>query len=112
MRQIVLMLGPPGVGKGTVSQLLVERFGFRWLSSGEILRDERLTKSEAGKAIAELIDHGKFVSDELIVSLMMQEFRQLPTKCCLLLDGFPRTVAQAEALEEIATLDPSPGRRF
>ena len=99
MRRIVILLGPPGVGKGTVSQLLIEQFGFEWLSSGELLRDVKKSDSQIGQQIAKLIDAGEFVSDELIISLVEKELVKFPEDCCLLLDGFPRTLPQAEALD-------------
>ena len=99
MRRILVLLGPPGVGKGTVSRLLIEQFGFEWLSSGELLRDVKKLDSEIGQQIATLIDAGEFVSDELIISLVEKELEKVPKDCCLLLDGFPRTLPQAEALD-------------
>ena len=100
MRRIVILLGPPGVGKGTIARALLKRYGFEWLSSGELLRNQRRTTSEAAARIAELIDSGRLVPDELIVDLVKKELSSYHKDCYLLLDGFPRTLPQAVALEE------------
>ncbi len=99
MRRIFILLGPPGVGKGTVARGLVDAVQCRWLSSGDLLRDIKRTGSEIGRAIAELIDVGQFVPDELIIGLM-QERLDGCQDACLMLDGFPRTLAQAKSLDE------------
>ena len=99
MRRIVILLGPPGVGKGTVSKLLVNHFQFEWLSSGDLLRDVSRSGADLGRQISQLIDAGRFVPDELIISLVEEKLSDYPNNCNLLLDGFPRTIRQAVSLD-------------
>lgn len=101
MRHVVILLGPPGVGKGTVSQTFMARFGFRWLSTGELLRAVKKSGSDLARQIGKLIDAGKFAPDELVIDLLERELKAFPADCCLLLDGFPRTLPQAEALNGV-----------
>ena len=101
MRHVFVLLGPPGVGKGTLARSMVSDLSFRWLSSGELLRKEKRSGSEIGKQIAGLIDEGKFAPDELVIPLVEAELGKYPEDCCLLLDGFPRTLPQAPALDDI-----------
>jgi adenylate kinase len=100
MRRIVILLGPPGVGKGTASKSLLVDYGFEWLSSGDVLRNEKETGSEMGRRIAGCIDAGRLVPDDMIIDLVAKELAAYPRDCFILLDGFPRTLPQAEALDE------------
>jgi adenylate kinase len=97
--QLLIFLGPPGVGKGTASQSLVEHFGYCWLSTGDVLRDAKRSGSEFGKKIAKFIDSGRLVPDELVIELVEHRVAALPDSARLLLDGFPRTLAQARVLD-------------
>jgi len=93
-------MGPPGAGKGTQAKMLVERFGMTHLSSGDIFRAERAGGSDLGRQLAEYMDSGRLVPDETVVAVMAKAITQCADGAGLLLDGFPRTVAQAEALDE------------
>ena len=96
----LVLLGPPGAGKGTQAKLLAERFGLAHLSSGDILRAERAAATELGKKAQGYMDAGQLVPDELIVSMMAQHMaRAERERDGYILDGFPRTHAQAEALD-------------
>ena len=95
LRDIVL-LGGPGAGKGTQAQILVKRFGYRQLSTGDLLREHRNGGSELGKAAEGYMKRGELVPDELIIKMVEGE---LHDDAAVLFDGFPRTVAQAEALD-------------
>ncbi|MBR1626929.1 MAG: adenylate kinase [Bacteroidales bacterium] len=101
MRNIILF-GAPGAGKGTQSAIIREKFDFAYISTGEILRAEIKAGTELGKQAEDLINKGELVSDEIIIG-MIKSFIENNTTKDLLLDGFPRTVKQAEALDEILT---------
>ncbi len=92
-------MGPPGAGKGTQAKKLVERFGMVHLSSGDILRTERASGSLLGRKLAQYMDAGKLVPDDIVVSVMAKAMTENSGEAGLLLDGFPRTVPQAEALD-------------
>lgn len=98
-KDIYIFIGPPGSGKGTLSQYCIKKFGWKQLSTGALCRKHIVEKTEIGKKIDFAIKSGKLISDELVVS-MVQEW--LLTNAdyfnALILDGFPRTIAQAEAL--------------
>jgi adenylate kinase len=95
----LVLLGPPGAGKGTQAALLTEEWGIPRISSGEILREVAQRAGETGRRVAALIDQGHMVPDELIQSLIWERLEQPDAQAGFILDGFPRTVAQAEALD-------------
>ncbi len=94
----LILLGPPGSGKGTMSQMLAKDFDMYHVSSGALLREEIKKESELGLKIKEIVESGVLVPDELIVELVKNDVKD---KDNFILDGFPRTVAQAEALEDL-----------
>jgi adenylate kinase len=93
-------MGPPGAGKGTQAKRLVDEFGMTHLSSGDILRAERGSGSDLGRQLAQYMDAGGLVPDPIVVSVMAKAVSQNHSGRGLLLDGFPRTVHQAQALDE------------
>jgi adenylate kinase len=95
---IVVFLGPPGAGKGTQAQRLVEEKGFIHLSTGDMLREAVKKGTPLGLKAKEYMDRGELVPDDLIVELIKEN---LPKERNVILDGFPRTVAQAEALDKM-----------
>lgn len=95
---IVVFLGPPGAGKGTQAQRLVEEKGFIHISTGDLLREAVKNQTPLGLKAKEYMDRGELVPDDLIVALIKEK---LPDEGNVILDGFPRTVAQAEALEKM-----------
>jgi adenylate kinase len=97
----LVLLGPAGAGKGTQAALLAEQYQIPKISTGEMLREVAQRGGEAGRRIAELIDHGSMVPDAVVVDLVRQRLGQSDTKGGFVLDGFPRTVGQAEALDQI-----------
>jgi adenylate kinase len=96
----VILLGAPGAGKGTQSKLLSEYYGIPQISTGDILRDNISRGTDLGKIAAEQIDHGKFAPDELVCSMVAERLAQPDCSRGFVLDGFPRTVAQAEWLDQ------------
>ena len=96
----VVIMGPPGAGKGTQAKRLLERFDMVHLSSGDILRAERAAGSELGEKLKSHMDAGELVPDEIVVEIMAGAIARQDADKGVLLDGFPRTVAQAEALDK------------
>ena len=99
----LMLLGPPGAGKGTQAKRIVAETGLVHLSTGDILRDEVARGTELGLSAKAVMDRGELVSDELIIGMIHGRIEE--ASAGFLLDGFPRTIAQAEALEEITPLD-------
>ncbi len=95
----LIFLGPPGSGKGTQAGRLAERLGIVQLSSGDALRRERKDGSEIGRKAAQYMDAGTLVPDEVITGVMLAAIDKLPAGTGFILDGFPRTVPQAESLK-------------
>jgi adenylate kinase len=96
-----LLLGPPGAGKGTQSAIIARRTGVARISTGEMLRDAIARKTPLGVQAAPLMDRGKLVPDSLLVALIAERVAEPDCTNGLLLDGFPRTVHQAEALDRL-----------
>ena len=94
----VILLGPPGAGKGTQGLRLAEAFGWERLVTGDLLRAARRQGTEVGRRAERYMDAGELVPDDVMVALFEERLSRLPEGSSVLLDGFPRTVAQAEAL--------------
>lgn len=101
----LVILGAPGAGKGTQAGLLADRLGIPTISTGNLLRAAMQQGTELGKQVKETMDAGKLVSDELIIQLVKERLGQEDCKNGYLLDGFPRTLAQAKALSGFAKID-------
>jgi len=97
----LLLLGPPGAGKGTQALRLVERLGIPQISTGDMLRAAVATGSEVGRQAKSHMDAGKLVPDEVVIGVAEQRLADPDAKQGFILDGFPRTVAQAEALDRM-----------
>ena len=95
---ILIFLGPPGAGKGTQAKILEEQFGYRQISTGDLLRTHRRKGTALGKEAQSYMDSGKLVPDDLIIRMMDGELVNVRDA---ILDGFPRTIAQAQALDEL-----------
>ncbi len=99
--RVVVFLGPPGAGKGTQSVTIAEHFDMWHISTGNIMRSALKSGSELGSKAKSFIDKGELVPDELVIRLINEVFSLSPTKNGYVLDGFPRTIAQAEALDNM-----------
>lgn len=97
----IILTGAPGCGKGTQARLLKERIAIPHLSTGEMLRAEAQTGSKLGREIKALIDGGNLVPDEMIIKMLEKRIAQDDCKNGFILDGFPRTLPQAEVLEQM-----------
>lgn len=94
------MFGPPGSGKGTQSQKILEQYGLIHLSTGEMLRYEMDNKTEIGERIREGMDNGEYVSDELALQLIKRRIERYKNPKGFVFDGFPRTLNQAQKLDK------------
>ena len=95
----LVLFGPPAAGKGTQAKKLVAERGLIQLSTGDMLRAARASGTELGKKVAGIMDRGDLVSDEIVIALIEEQLDRNPDCAGFIYDGFPRTVAQAEALD-------------
>jgi adenylate kinase len=101
MSDYVVLLGPPGAGKGTQAQIVSEELGLPHISSGDIFRENLKNKTELGRIAEEYINRGELVPDDITISMIQERISRPDCNSGALLDGFPRTPAQAKALEEM-----------
>lgn len=102
MKNIVIF-GAPGSGKGTQSDILVSKYGFKHISTGDVLRAEIKKGSELGKTAQGFIDHGQLIPDSLMIDILANVYDSLCPCEGVIFDGFPRTIPQAEALKAMLT---------
>ena len=96
---IVIFLGPPGAGKGTQAEHIVERYGIPQLSTGDMLRAAVAAETPVGRQAKEIMDAGNLVSDDIVAAIVAERIEAEDCKGGFLLDGFPRTIVQAEMLD-------------
>ena len=101
MRHNIVLIGPPGVGKGTQGQRLSERYGIPIISTGDMLREAVRQGTELGREASGYMNRGELVPDDVVVGIVGQRLQDKDCEKGFILDGFPRTTAQAEGLERI-----------
>ena len=101
MTKFLVLLGPPGVGKGTQAKILSERTGFAHISSGELFREHIKNQTELGKLAQDYMNNGELVPDDVTIAMIRERITRPDCVIGVILDGFPRTPAQADALESM-----------
>lgn len=101
----LILLGCPGAGKGTQAKFITEKYHTPQISTGDILRTAIQKGTDLGKKVKAIVEEGRLVPDEVVTQLVEERIKQADCKNGFLLDGFPRTVAQAEALQKITPID-------
>ena len=101
----LILFGPPGSGKGTQSEKLIASYGFKHLSTGDLLRSELANKTPLGLEAKKFMDKGQLVPDEVVIGMISSAMDNNPEVNGFLFDGFPRTAAQAEALDKLLSLN-------
>lgn len=97
----IIIFGAPGSGKGTYSAEIATRYGMGHISTGDVLRAEIKNGTELGKIAQGYIDNGQLIPDELMIDILGSKYDSMPQGCGVIFDGFPRTIAQAEALKKM-----------
>jgi adenylate kinase len=97
----LILFGPPGSGKGTQSEKLIDKYGLIHLSTGNLLREEIVNKTKLGLEAKQFMDNGQLVPDSVVIGMIRSAITNNPQAKGFLFDGFPRTVAQSEALDEL-----------
>ena len=104
----LILFGPPGSGNGTQSEKLIAKYGLKHLSTGDLLRNEICNQTLLGKEAQNFMDKGQLVPDEVVIGMISSALDDNPTAKGFLFDGFPRTPAQAKALDELLKLKKAP----
>src|ERR1700733_14131233 len=99
----LILFGPPGSGKGTQSERLISKYGLKHLSTGDLLRSEIAGQTPLGMAAKSFMDKGQLVPDEVVIEMISSALDNNPKSNGFLFDGFPRTMAQAQALDKLLT---------
>lgn len=99
--KIVILIGPPGAGKGTQAKMLAEHYGIAHISTGDMFRAAVAEETPVGKQVKEVLDSGELVSDDLVIAVIKERISQDDCRAGFLLDGYPRTEPQAENFAEL-----------
>lgn len=97
----IVLFGPPGAGKGTQSEKLIDKYNLKHISTGDLFRWHTKNDTELGKRVKEIMNSGNLVSDDITIAMLKEEVEKSPEASGFLFDGFPRTVAQAESLDQL-----------
>ena len=104
----LVLFGPPGAGKGTQSAKLIEKYGLHHISTGDMFRGHIKEQTELGQQVSQIIADGNLVPDSITIAMLEEEIKNNPEAKGFIFDGFPRTVAQADALDEfLASIETS-----
>jgi adenylate kinase len=101
----LIIFGPPGAGKGTYASILASRLKIAKISTGDIIREEIKQDTDLGKKTAGFVSRGELVPDEIVIGLLREEINKPSSKTGFILDGYPRTIKQAEVLDDIEAID-------
>lgn len=101
----LVIFGPPGAGKGTYSKMISEKYNIPHIATGDIIRDEIRRETKLGMSMKKFVESGGLVPDDVVIEILRRRISAPDCKNGFILDGFPRTTAQAEALEEITDID-------
>ncbi|MDO8741443.1 MAG: adenylate kinase [Candidatus Woesearchaeota archaeon] len=101
----IILLGPPGIGKGTIAKMISSKYSIPQVSTGDLLRTNIAKGTSLGKEAKKYMDAGKLVPDNLVIDVLADRLNKTDCKNGFILDGFPRTIPQAEALDKIAKID-------
>ena len=101
----IILLGPPGTGKGTQAQMMKEHYKIPHISTGDMLREAVAKKTDIGLKAKQIMDAGQLVPDDIIIKIVRERISQKDCKNGFLLDGFPRTIPQADSLDKITKID-------
>ena len=99
----IVLFGPPGSGKGTQSEKIIEKYGLTHISTGDLLRSEVTAQTELGKQAKEIMDKGELVSDKIVIGMIRNKLDESQDGSGFIFDGFPRTVEQARELRKALT---------
>lgn len=99
----IVLFGPPGSGKGTQSEKIIEKYGLKHISTGDLLREEVAAQTELGKQAKAIMDSGELVSDEIVIGMIRNKLEEHKEGAGFIFDGFPRTVEQARELRKALT---------
>jgi len=101
----IVLLGPPGIGKGTYAEILSKKLNIPKISTGDIFREAIKSESEIGNQVKSILDEGKLVPDDITIEIVKLRLNKVDCDNGFILDGFPRTIEQAKALEQIKKID-------
>ena len=97
----IIFVAPPAAGKGTCSEILTKKFGYNHISTGDLLREARIKGDDLGLKIAELMDSGALVGDDIVLELLSNELESMDKNQAFILDGYPRNILQAKTLDKL-----------
>lgn len=104
----IILIGPPGAGKGTQAKLISSKLGLIHISTGDLIREEQMKDTKIGKLATQLIDNGNFLPDNVVITMVKQKIIDNSNAAGFIFDGFPRTVDQAKSLDEFLNARKTP----